>query len=745
MVDILEYTPEEENPPSLLDFLEGYPGAVKEQFMQGAKTLPKNRQAGALQMLYSPVAPTMEYFYDRVAHLLGPNLNKMWRAQHESHNRALESLGVEPQDEYQDVTRKQLRMPLAMVGSVLRGSPQWYSALRKAIKDAKQDKGPIGYWKGQIKGTPGATSESTKTGFDERLTTWGLPPEITKESIGFKEFEGNVTKDEVLGLLEPIELKETILGGEGYTVKHLTQEELIPFGLSGNNIWGVVDPEGNLAMNLPTGSNASISVHHGGSQSNLDRWNRSGRPEWYYGEADAKQAARWHNLRSVSGAARFADRQDLRTAGGTNYREILVHLPKRESSDYWYDRQNNYVQDMHKKYGNGWVNKATSEEMRTAWGFGEKAEFADGPGRNYTGGHWDQDNTLGHIRVSNITANNLKSLHSDEYQLDWWQTAEQVRRREIRRLSQALDISEKEAAKQVPKDYGYITEIEQSDPDGNIIPQTGEVPDEPFKDKGWEVLCKRHFMEAINDPDIEAITWSTGNTQADRYSLSRVFGKIDIAYSPSNGKYNIMAYPKDGGAPQMYVDIHKDDLGNYIGGELAGKAIGEMDIKEVAENSGFDRLVSGKVTYEGLDLNMGGKFLQFIYDNKAPQFYKELLKGFKMPPTRVGGEIKGYTIGSPGHGYHVPEGEYGPTVFESKEAARDYIDKKLELWSTPTDQYGGVFEPKIRYWESMTVDPVEPDEPEVWQQRITDEMREKFKEGMSLTKREETGLLGSYA
>ena len=247
MVDILEYTPEEENPSSLLDFLEGYPGAVKEQFMQGAKTLPKNRQAGALQMLYSPVAPTMEYFYDRVAHLLGPNLNKMWRAQHESHNRALESLGVEPQDEYQDVTRKQLRMPLAIVGSVLRGSPQWYSALRKAIKDAKQDKGQIGYWKGQIKNTPGATSESTKTGFDERLTTWGLPPEITKESIGFKEFEGNVTKDEVLGLLEPIELKRTVLGGEGYTVKHLTQEELLPFGLDGSNIWGVIDPEGNIA------------------------------------------------------------------------------------------------------------------------------------------------------------------------------------------------------------------------------------------------------------------------------------------------------------------------------------------------------------------------------------------------------------------------------------------------------------------------------------------------------------------
>ena len=92
MADILEYTPEEENPPSLLDFLEGYPGAVKEQFMQGAKTLARQRRdavaspAGALRMLYSPVTPTLEFFYDRVAQLLGPTLNKMWRAQHEAHN-----------------------------------------------------------------------------------------------------------------------------------------------------------------------------------------------------------------------------------------------------------------------------------------------------------------------------------------------------------------------------------------------------------------------------------------------------------------------------------------------------------------------------------------------------------------------------------------------------------------------------------------------------------------------------------
>jgi hypothetical protein len=650
----------------------------------------------------------------------------MWRAQHESHNRALESLGFEPHDEYQDITRKKLRMPLAIMGSVLRGSPQWYSALRKAIKDAKQDKGPIGYWKGQIKNTPGATSESTKTGFDERLTTWGLPPEITKESIGFKEFEGNVTKDEVLGLLEPIELKRTVLGGEGYTSRQITAEDNAG-GFLGK--WGVFDPEGNLFW----------------PQNVKGLRGRGDHPEVYLSENDAKQAARWHNRqqRPTQLTPRFADRQDLRTAGGTNYREILTQLPKRESSDYWYDRQNEYVQDMHKKYGDGWVNKATDQEIKIRNDLGRRAELAEGPNANYYGGHWTdtgQENTLGHIRVSNITANNLKSLHSDEYQLDWWQAAEKARRREIRRLSQALDISEKEAAKQVPKDYGYVTKPEEMDSDGNVIPQTGEVPDEPFKDKGWELLFKDHFMEAINDPSIEAITWTTGETQADRYSLSRAVEKIDVVYNPDRGMYSITAYPKSEygggptGPPQVYEEIHGDDLGNHIGGELAKKAMDQLN-KKVSENIEANRNLAWdvRVEYEGLDLDLGGKFLKFIYDSKVPQFFNKLLKEFNVPSQKVwmgGEEDVGWVIGHPDIGPLV-DNRFNIIQFDTREEAEEYFLNNTGFSSdAPREDWG------VAPYSSL---------PEVWQQRITDEMREKFKEGMSLTKREDAGLLGSYA
>ena len=87
-------------------------------------------------------------------------------------------------------------------------------------------------------------------------------------------------------------------------------------------------------------------------------------------------------------------------------------------------------------------------------------------------------------------------------------------------------------------------------------------------------------------------------------------------------------------------------------------------------------------------------------------------------------------------------------IFLTREEARDYRDAQTGIGSNagvPTGVGANLGFPYGWSWESMTIDPIDPDEPEVWQQRITDEMREKFKEGMSLTKREDAGLLGSYA
>jgi hypothetical protein len=219
MVDILEYTPEEENPPSLLDFLEGYPGAVKEQFMQGAKTLSRHRQdataapIGAAQMLYSPVAPTLEFFYDRVAHLLGPNLNKMWRAQHEAHNKFLTDHGVSTK-EYQDVTRKQLAAPLAIAGSLMRG--RWMRPSIMAVLKAKQKKASGRQWLAELGREGGAELREIR-----QMDVLKLRDSITsvplRKSVGLEEFlkhhPGTLSTEDMLGLLgnRQIPLQEEVL------------------------------------------------------------------------------------------------------------------------------------------------------------------------------------------------------------------------------------------------------------------------------------------------------------------------------------------------------------------------------------------------------------------------------------------------------------------------------------------------------------------------------------------------------
>jgi hypothetical protein len=241
--NVLNHGLEEEESLSLLDFLEGYPDAVKEQFMQGARTLPKNRQAGALQMLSSPVTPTMEYFYDRVAHLLGPNLNKMWRAQHESHNRALESLGVEPQDEYQDVTREQLAAPLAIAGSLMRVG--LISPARLAILKAKQNKASGRQWLAELGREGGAPLREIK-----EMDVLSPPIESVplRKSVGLAELlrahQGTLSSHDMLGLLaqRDIPLQETILKQTRVPSEPMYLEEAKEFYGITDSTWEALTP-----------------------------------------------------------------------------------------------------------------------------------------------------------------------------------------------------------------------------------------------------------------------------------------------------------------------------------------------------------------------------------------------------------------------------------------------------------------------------------------------------------------------
>ena len=124
---------------------------------------------------------------------------------------------------------------------------------------------------------------------------------------------------------------------------------------------------------------------------------------------------------------------------------------------------------------------------------------------------------------------------------------------------------------------------------------------------------------------------------------------------------------------------------------------------------------------------------EWIYSTESDYFFNKLLKEFNMPSQKVwmgGEEDVGWVIGHPDIGPLV-DNRFNIIQFDTREEAEEYFLNNTGFSSdAPREDWG------VAPYSSL---------PEVWQQRITDEMREKFKEGMSLTKREDTGLLGSYA
>jgi hypothetical protein len=129
------------------------------------------------------------------------------------------------------------------------------------------------------------------------------------------------------------------------------------------------------------------------------------------------------------------------------------------------------------------------------------------------------------------------------------------------------------------------------------------IPDAPFR-KDWSLqLFKRALRDAV-DSEKEWIGWTTGNTQAERYDLSKQIGKVVwnedtrmlTAYDPSQKRAVIQE-----------SNITSDKLADYVGKEVAQKLV------EQSPDEDMDRQISG------LDLKVGGEGMKGFYDQILPK------------------------------------------------------------------------------------------------------------------------------
>jgi hypothetical protein len=388
-----------------------------------------------------------------------------------------------------------------------------------------------------------------------------------------------------------------------------------------------------------------------------------------------------------------ADDEKLNLPGGTNLKEILVQLPMKPMSM--------------DEFLAAWDRPPTSSDELQVLYEEYLSDFEEGvaPGTDetYTGGHYTEPNVLVHIRTNERIVDGKKTLHIEEIQSDWHQQGQkkgyagQLTPRDIRTYHGITSEDWELMGVNERAKYENLAIIESP-----VLRNKG-VLDAPYKKTWHELGWKRAFMEALRDPSIEQLTWTTGDVQADRYDLSKEISEVHLSGS------NFVAYDHDGNTVIKQTGVRDEDLADLIGKDVAEKLLAQP-------RKGTLRSLTGQ------DLKIGGEWHKQLYDQKITKFSERFLKPFGVEPQRIQGK-KYWEI------FDIQTGKF-VNFFDTEEEAKRHVEWVNEA----TPGYPKDYRSRIKNNEDL------------WKINITPEMREAYAEGVPLAMREdEEGLLGRYA
>lgn len=129
------------------------------------------------------------------------------------------------------------------------------------------------------------------------------------------------------------------------------------------------------------------------------------------------------------------------------------------------------------------------------------------------------------------------------------------------------------------------------------------VAEAPFvtDTNAWVKLGLKHALQQAVQVGADKIAWTNGDQQNSRYDLSKQVRRISVGQN-KNGLYEIDAVnagDEDHAWHKIASDIHADQIENYVGKEIAKKA------------------VEGQVMFEGVDLKVGGKGMIGFYGDPS--------------------------------------------------------------------------------------------------------------------------------
>jgi ribosomal protein S18 acetylase RimI-like enzyme len=165
--------------------------------------------------------------------------------------------------------------------------------------------------------------------------------------------------------------------------------------------------------------------------------------------------------------------------------------------------------------------------------------------------------------------------------------------------------------------------------------KTGEVPDAPLK-KSWPLVGFKKALRYAAENGFDAVSIDTGQTNADRYDLSKQVDSIDVITHVEGGR--LIDIRKDG---DSVLAFRYNDNGTITDGEYEGTTIDEVIGKDLAdkilnlpeppEQKSFSKLIH---RYEGDGLKIGGRGMLKFYDdilvNEVNKYVKQW--GSKVEP-----------------------------------------------------------------------------------------------------------------
>ena len=539
-------------------------------------------------------------------------------------------------------------------------APTFYSAVGRAIENAKQEKASPEQWLGMLKNAAGVKPEEMQwLGLEDWL----------------KQQNGSVTRQQLQDYIRAnqIEVQEVVKGG----------------ARSATDINGRTD-EAAAADREVEEINSRLIEKYGGLGEAFQRWTDAEREEF---DAIHGAAALERSLSTLADAPEHSTKyESYRLPGGDNYRELLLTLPRVKPDEA------RPAPDIVEKYRGEWVaavaEKRAAEDAEMlavdAWHrlagkaedharlvllnalYGAKQRTADAwkalddlnqkmvdetiarqpqkYGEPFTHRHWEDPNVVSHIRFDDRTSDGKKTLHIAEVQSDWHQAGRrQGYKQDASNLPAVRNwvsfmadkgFSREEALERwnrrsTPEDVAFHNEhLAETESRAEAINKAKfGIPDAPFKTT-WPELAMKRMIRYAAENGYDRISWDTGATNADRFDLSKQISRIKLEDNSSGGigrpKMDgpfsggmLYAYGKDGRELfSKWVD-QPEQLPDLIGKEAADKIMAVKPIE--ARSAGFG---VRQRKLEGLDLKVGGEGMQGFYDKILPATVGKLVKRF---------------------------------------------------------------------------------------------------------------------